>query len=65
MRTMPVEVTRAKLASDVETLRRLGKAGARARQKRLVRERNKLRLLLLECENRSKEAHEDICPVDD
>ncbi len=73
MRYRPSEVRKAIMERDhkrvVESGRRGGLASAsRRRARRLEDEARRdatLRIQLHECEQRAKEAHEDICPVDD
>ena len=67
---IPQSVLRAKLTGDTETLRYLGKLGGkigaqRRRNKKEILEDLELRNRIFGARLSSREAHEDICPVDD
>ena len=65
----PSDVLDAIFREDSRALSAMGRKGAEARrrkkQEKLLAEKEKALRLLEECEERAKEAHEDICPVDD
>lgn len=65
MRKVPTKVTRAILTGDKKMLSRFGKHGAKMRAASARRAREIDIDMVLECEERARQAHEDICPVDE
>ena len=66
---MPYSVARARYEGDTETLRYLGRLGAKRRKENRDREAEEkkdgtLQLRLFGARNMAIEANEDICPVD-
>ncbi len=64
-RMTPTKVKQAILSGDRNALSELGRRGAKAKQRKLREERARRELLALDSLANIRQAHEDICPVDD